>query len=93
MHKKKHDQFKNIHMNQDRGLRLGGVVVPAVPSYYGVGMGGSMSTAGIPEGSETAQSEAQEAASGTSEAGESMSSGSADSGAASGATGGSAGGM
>ena len=80
MHKKKHDQFNRIDVNSRKGLRVGGVVIPAMPGYWGYGIGGSMSTAGMQEASESASAEANEAANGTSEAGEgaSMASGSGE---------------
>lgn len=94
MHKKKHEQFKRIDVTPRRGLLIGGVVIPATPSYYGMGIGGSMSVAGTPEASETASQEAAESANGTSEAGEGASTASGDGAAAGTSAGaGSAGGM
>ena len=79
MHKKKHDQFGRIEVNRSSGLRVGGVVIPAMPAY-GMGTGGSMAVSGMPEASETPAQEAAESTSGTSETGEgaSMSSGSGE---------------
>jgi hypothetical protein len=91
MHKKKHDQFKNIGINSRQGLRVGGVVIPAMPMYWGYGIGGSMSVSGeaAHETSETPSQEAAEHGAGGAEASEgaSMSSGSGE------AAGTSAGGM
>ena len=82
MHKKKHDQFNRIGINSSRGLRVGGVVVPAMPGYWGYGIGGSMSVSGeaAHEASETASQEASEHGFGGAEAAEgaSMSSGSGE---------------
>jgi hypothetical protein len=82
MHKKKHDQFNRIGINSRRGLRVGGVVVPAMPGYWGYGIGGSMSVSGeaAHEASETASQEASEHGFGGAEAAEgaSMSSGSGE---------------
>ena len=88
MHKKKHDQFKRIGINSRQGLRVGGVVIPAMPGYWGYGFGGAMSVSGeaAHEASETPAQEAAENAAGGSE-GASMSSGSGE------AAGTSAGGM
>lgn len=82
MHKKKHDQFNRIGINSRRGLRVGGVVVPAMPGYWGYGIGGSMSVSGeaAHEASETPAQEAAEHGAGGAEAAEgaSMSSGSGE---------------
>ena len=94
MHKKKHDQFKRIGINSRQGLRVGGVVIPAMPGYWGYGIGGAMSVSGeaAHEASETPAQEAAEHGSGGAESSEgaSMSSGS---GEAAGTSAGAAGGM
>jgi hypothetical protein len=79
MHKKKHDQFKRIGINSRRGLRVGGVIIPAMPGYWGYGSNGYMSVSGeaAHEASETASQEAAEHGAGGAE-GASMSSGSGE---------------
>jgi hypothetical protein len=79
MHKKKHHQFKHLGINSNRGLRVGGVVVPTMPGYWGYGVGGymSVSSEAAHEASETASQEAAEHGAGGSE-GASMSSGSGE---------------
>jgi hypothetical protein len=79
MHKKKHDQFNKIDINSRQGLRVGGVVIPAVPGYWGYGIGGtmSMSSDAAHEASESPSQEAAENATGGSE-GASMASGSGE---------------
>jgi hypothetical protein len=76
MHKKKHHQFKHLGINSNRGLRVGGVVVPTMPGYWGYGVGGymSVSSEAAHEASETASQEAAEHGS----EGASMSSGSGE---------------
>ena len=96
MHKKKHEQFKKIGINSRQSLRVGGVVIPAMPGYWGYGIGGAMSVSGeaAHEASETSAQEAAEHGFGGAEASEgaSMSSGSGEAaGTSSGA--GAAGGM
>jgi hypothetical protein len=94
VHKKKHDQFKKIGINSRQGLRVGGVVIPAMPGYWGYGIGGGMSISGeaAHEANETPSQEAAEHGTGGAEAAEgaSMSSGS---GEAAGTSAGAAGGM
>ena len=94
MHKKKHDQFKRIGINSRQGLRVGGVVIPAMPGYWGYGANGYVSVSGeaAHEASETPAQEAAEHGFGGAEASEgaSMSSGS---GEAAGTSAGSASGM
>jgi hypothetical protein len=93
MHKKKHEQFSRLEVNRSSGLRVGGIVVPAMPAY-GMGIGGSMAVSGMPEASETPAQEAAESANGTSEAGEGASTASGSGEAAGTSAGsGSAGGM
>jgi len=96
MHKKKHGQFNKVEINSRRGLRVGGVVVPAVPGYWGYGIGGSMSVSGeaAHEASENAAQESAEHGFDGSEAAEgaSMSSGAGEAAGTS-AGAGSAGGM
>jgi hypothetical protein len=83
MHKKKHDQFKHLGINFHQGLRVGGVVIPVIPGYWGYGANGYMSVSGeaAHEASETAAQEAAEHGAGGYEASESasMSSGSGES--------------
>jgi hypothetical protein len=82
MHKKKHDQFKRLGINSRRGLRVGGVVIPTIPGYWGYGVNGYMSVSGeaAHEASETPAQEAAEHGAGGYEAGEgaSMASGSGE---------------
>jgi len=82
MHKKKHEQFKRININSRRGLRVGGVVIPAIPGYWGYGIGGYMSVSGeaAHEASETPAQEAAEHGSSAAESfeGASTSSGSGE---------------
>ena len=70
MHPKKHEQFKNVRINSRRGLRVGGVVIPAMPGYWGYGANGhiSVSSEAAHEASETPAQEAAEHGSGGAEA-------------------------
>jgi hypothetical protein len=94
MHKKKHDQFKHVGINSRKGLRVGGVVIPTIPGYWGYGSSGYLSVSGeaAHEASEMPAQEAAEHGAGGYEASEgaSMSSGS---GEAAGASSGDGGGM
>ena len=72
---KKHRQHKHVTLNSRRGLRVGGVVIPYWPSYWG-GIGGM----GTAQGGQTTNEQTNEGA-------QNDNSGSADAGAGADASG------
>ena len=61
---KKHRQHKHVTLNSHRGLRVGGVVIPYWPSYWG-----GMSGMGNAQGGQTTNEGAQNDNSGSADSG------------------------